>query len=118
MFKKVIETTVCTHTSLLVIKAIYKNKIQGNMKCIINQETETITISDIECKKNNKGYGSIMMGKLIEIAKQNGIKCIDGWLSKADIDHRERLYHFYQKFEFEIISNDNGSKFADIKLIL
>ncbi len=112
------ETKFFIDTPLITIRAVYKNTELGKMICLINENTRSITISDIVCKKNNKGYGSLMMEKLIGMARQNGYMYIDGWLSTVDMDHIERLYHFYQKFGFEIVPNRDGMKFADIKLIL
>lgn len=102
----------------LVIAVAKRNKILGKMECVIKEEVKGITISDITCEKNNKGYGSLMMEKLIEFARGKQYDYIEGWLSKVDCDHKERLYYFYRKFGFEIISHDEGMKFADIKLYL
>lgn len=118
IFKKVIKTKVCVFESALKIYGICNKKVLGKIICIINKELRIITISDIECQKNNKGYASVMMNELVKYARQNEFKHINGWLSKVDYDHKERLYHFYQKFGFEIIQNDEGMKFADIKLEL
>ena len=43
-----------------------------------------------------------MMQKLIEYAKENGYSRLYGNLSDVDIGHKDRLYHFYEKFGFEI----------------
>ena len=117
-FNKKIEIKTYIDIPLIIIRAICKNKQLGKMFCVISEDSKTITISDIICKKNNKGYGSLMMEKLIDIAKRDKYTYIDGWLSAVDTDHVERLYHFYQKFGFEIIPNEDGLKFADIKLVL
>lgn len=118
LFKKAINTTVYINEPLLIIQAVCNNKICGKMICMINEEAKTISISDIECQKNNKGYGSLMMKQLIEYAEQNRFECIDGWLSEVDRNHEKRLYYFYGKFGFKIIPNKEGMKFADIKLVL
>ena len=69
-------------------------------------------VSD-ECWRD-QGYGSIVMEKMIQHAKQMGVMYISGFLSFIDIGtgsdedeeikrkNRERLYHFYPKFGFEI----------------
>jgi hypothetical protein len=65
----------------------------------------------------NKGYGSTLMIQLLKDIKRMPIYksgCeitgrLDTW---TDGDHKERLYHFYKKFGFEIDDKSN------IKLIL
>lgn len=50
----------------------------------------------------NKGYGSELMNALIDYSKERGISEIYGELSIVDLDHKNRLHHFYQKFGFKI----------------
>lgn len=104
--------------SSIYIYAYYKNREVGRIVCGVNEENKLIKIGDIICKRKNRGYGSLMMKKLIEFSKTNGFKVIIGWLSYVDKGHEKRLYHFYQKFGFEITPNDEGMKFADIRLNL
>lgn len=118
LFKKVLKTQTNLDMPLLKVYVVCNKKILGTITCVIKEELRVITISDIICKQNNKGYGSVMMKELLNYARQNGFMYIDGWLSEVDYDHKERLYHFYQKFGFEIIQNQDGNKFADIKLKL
>lgn len=59
-----------------------------------------------------------MMKELIKYSRQNEFTHINGWLSKADYNHKDKLYHFYRKFGFEIIQNEEAMKFVDIKLEL
>ena len=118
VFQKVIKTKIYVNEPVLQIYGVCNKKILGKITCIIDEELKTITISDIDCQKSNRGYGSEMMKELVKYARQNGFSYINGWLSKVDYDHKERLYHFYQKFGFKIIQNDDGMKFADIKLEL
>ena len=51
LFKKTIDTTVYVNETLLIIQAVCNNKICGKMMCLINENTKTISISDIECQK-------------------------------------------------------------------
>ena len=96
------------------------------MRCFIDKENKTIKIGDIligeetsssfstRSYKNyiRKGYGTQMMNKLIDFAKSNGYKRIIGDLSSVDDnnsldkDHRERQIHFYKKFGFKILPNE------------
>lgn len=70
----------------------------------LNLLNKTIFIEDIECSENNvnKGYGSLAMDCLINIAKSRKIERIRGRLSSVDKDHFDRLQHFYSKFGFSV----------------
>ena len=94
--------------SLLMIKLYMNNIREARIQCVIESDS-TILIGDIihdNKKKYNKGYGSAMMQKLIEYAKENGYSHLYGNLSDVDIGHKDRLYHFYDKFGFEITEYD------------
>lgn len=89
---------------LLMIKCFVKHKMVYKMQCVIESDS-SILIGDITHTQNrnyNKGYGSLMMNKLIEYTKENGYTLIHGNLSLVDVDHKERLHHFYNKFGFII----------------
>ncbi|WP_018392489.1 N-acetyltransferase [Bacillus sp. 37MA] len=53
----------------------------------------------------NKGYGSLLLNCLKEYAIDNKFKVIEGWISRIDEDHIERLEKFYKKHEFDLIYN-------------
>lgn len=114
--KKNIDTILYEDFSTLRIEAYKNDKFMGQMICEIHKESKSIKICDIRSEKKNKGYGSLMMQKLIEFANQNDFIYIDGWLSRVHFDHKERLLHFYQKFGFEITLCNENIKFADINL--
>ena len=67
-----------------------KGKIpKARMLCTIESD-DTILIGDIRHYKDRdfcKGYGTLMMQKLISYAKENGYKTIYGHLSTVDLDH-------------------------------
>ena len=66
----------------------------------------------------NKGYGSIVMSQFLLYVKAlnlNSIKRITGFLSLADADHWDLLYHFYGKFGFQI-TEENDIKHIILKL--
>lgn len=90
--------------SLLMIKLYRNHTREARIQCVIESDS-TILIGDIihdSQRKYNKGYGSAMMIKLIEYAKENGYSRLYGNLSVVDLNHKDRLYHFYRKFGFEI----------------
>jgi GNAT superfamily N-acetyltransferase len=69
------------------------------------QNDETIFIGDIKGPEN-KGYGSICMNYLKEVAKEQNIQYITGDIAKRDWDHVERLVHFYEKHRFQVKINE------------
>lgn len=96
---------------LVIFTVCIKNQYVAKMICI--KENDEILISDIrpcdwENKQNkskyiNKRYGTELMMQLLKYAQQNNVRQIYGNLSCNDLDHKDRLHHFYQKFGFEII---------------
>ena len=58
------------------------------------------------------------MFPLYTVAKENGYKTIYGHLSKVDLEHKDRLYHFYKKFGFEITENEEQNSIFYGKITL
>lgn len=81
---------------------------------------ESIFIVNFQAKNYyiNKGFGSLIMNELIRYSKSLDVYYISGDLSSVDIgendndfskkENRERLYHFYSKFGFEIYDEANS----------
>ena len=111
-----------------------KIKDSRAMSCFLYRDCATIKIGDIYVsdKKGghnyrylrfvNKGYGTKMMNMLIDFAQKNGYKKIIGSLvdgdksDNVDTTHRERQIHFYKKFGFKILPDENDPH--SIELIL
>lgn len=91
--------------ALLMVRLSVNDKQRAKMQCVIESDN-TILIGDIQHENENadynKGYGTMMMDKLLTYAKENHFDCIYGNLSMVDSDHKERLHHFYQKFGFDV----------------
>lgn len=73
---------------------------------------DKIHVGDIKGPAN-KGYGSICINYLKEIAKDQNIPYITGDIAPRDWDHVDRLKHFYRKHEFKV-SLDHESKSGEI----
>ena len=69
------------------------------------EDENTIFIGDIKGPEN-KGYGSICMDFLKEVAKDQNIQYITGDIAERDWDHVDRLVHFYEKHNFEVKLNE------------
>ena len=123
MFKKNIEVKINDSLSPLIYVNLYLNNRRiAFMQCVLENEN-TLLIGDIihtHKKYHNKGYGTKMMEKLFEYTKENNIKTIYGNLSLNDIDHKDRLLHFYKKFGFnvEVYDEVDGNYFGRIEKIL
>ncbi|WP_303836718.1 GNAT family N-acetyltransferase [Ruminococcus flavefaciens] len=89
----------------LSVKAINNGKRLAFITCVIEDDNR-IMIGDIQhdgSNNYNMGLGSVMMEKLIEYANNNSYIELYGNLSIVDLNHKNRLHHFYNKFDFEII---------------
>ncbi|MGM0836718.1 MAG: hypothetical protein ACQEV7_11200 [Bacillota bacterium] len=69
------------------------------------KDEDTIFIGDIKGPEN-KGFGTICMNYLKEMAKEQNIRYITGDIAKRDWDHVERLVHFYKKHRFQVKINE------------
>ncbi|HLR09050.1 MAG TPA: hypothetical protein VK136_07340 [Bacillota bacterium] len=77
---------------------------RGSWNAAIEMEyrgEHTIHIADIKGEEN-KGYGSVLMNYLQEMARRDNIQYITGDIVKRDFDHLERLQHFYSKHNFNV----------------
>ena len=75
------------------------------LKAFFKNNFTTISLEDIEMADSfiNQGLGSMLLNALLDIAKKRNIRCITGEISRVDIGHIERLVHFYEKHNFEVI---------------
>lgn len=74
-------------------------------KILFHINGDVLHIDDVLMKHNNVGNGSIAMNALLEYARRNKIKRIEGFLSNVDDDHKERRNHYYEKFGFKIMNS-------------
>lgn len=71
------------------------------LKATVRNE-HIIVIGDIKPAVNNKGHGTQMLQLLIKYAKKHKYQKVTGWISGVDLEHIDRLKHFYGKFGFSI----------------
>ena len=107
--------------SLLQIHLCINDKPEAKIVCVIRSDN-SILISDITNERGAycKGYGSLMMNELLSYAERNGHTYLFGNLSVVDMDHADRLHHFYEKFGFLITIYDKhqGSYYGKIEKYL
>lgn len=101
------------------------------MVCSLHKENMHIHIEDIYVGELyslqycylqyiGKGYGSHLMNKLIQFARENGYEKITGNLSPIDANsasdptHRERQIHFYKKFGFKILPSEENPQTIEL----
>lgn len=86
---------------------------RGNWDFMIQakyKKDNSIHIGDIKGEEN-KGFGSICMNYLKEVAEEQNVQYITGDIAKRDWDHLDRLIHFYKKHNFDVdidYDNKNG----------
>ncbi|MFC3041647.1 hypothetical protein ACFOGI_15490 [Virgibacillus xinjiangensis] len=81
-----------------------RKPFRGNWDSAIQAEyrdERTLHIADIKGEEN-KGYGSVLMKHLKEMAREENYQYITGDIVKRDFDHVERLKHFYSKHYFDV----------------
>ena len=107
-----VELQIKDMETLVIFDAFVRSKHVMRMQCTKKDES-TFLIGDIFCKCEqdpwkyvNKGYGSKLMEAMLDFAAENDIHNIIGNLSIVDLDHKERLHHFYKKFGFTITENE------------
>ena len=67
-------------------------------------------ILNLDKKEQNRGYGGLMMEKVIQLARKRNMQSIYGKMACDNPEHRGRQVHFYTKHGFEIDMNDNIKK--------
>lgn len=82
------------------------------LRAFFDDDFTKIFLGDIHMEEEltNEGYGSALLGTLIEIAKKRNIDQINGHISPQDEGHLDRLVHFYVKHDFEVFLAEDGRK--------
>lgn len=108
-------------TFLIELKVITSIGILKDRVCMVAEysKKEIIEIHEIQVfgKNQHRGYGSVLLTALIDIAVENSIKEISGWISYVDEDHFDKLDYFYKKHGFSVFWIENKGhvhKAADI----
>lgn len=92
-------------------------RIMSSICCNYSKNEKYIKIDDILMEDNNIGNGTICMEYFIREIKSMNYSFIKGTLSSVDKDHFDRSIHYYEKFGFDVVLNDDKSC-GNIKLYL
>lgn len=77
---------------------------------VYNPQEKSILIGDIISRIENKGYGSLVLRSIIDLAKSIEAKEITGKLSSVDSDRFDKLKHFYIKHGFCVVLNSASTE--------
>jgi len=78
----------------------------------VYKDEDNIHIGDIKGPAN-KGYGSICINYLKDLARDQNIPYITGDIAERDWDHVDRLIYFYEKHDFRV-ELDNCDRSGEI----
>jgi GNAT superfamily N-acetyltransferase len=86
------------------IQVLTSKGVDRSLKYLVAEdERRYIKIGAIGHEIRNQGIGTQLLAFLDEIAKQEGIYKITGWLSPVELEnHRERLLHFCAKNGYQL----------------
>lgn len=73
-------------------------------------EKKIAYIDDWRSHIQDQGFGSCLMRHLIQFLSASGFDFLDGIISYVDFDHLEKLLHFYKKFGFEVLAQEDHYK--------
>ena len=119
LFEVKVDLRVRDGDRVLFIDAFIGNKKIGELRALYKYKK--VILADIIINKHNvnRGVGTKLITEFERICNQKGIKEITGNLAYTDLDHKERLIHFYQKHNYEIIyENEDHSFWGKIKKII
>ena len=107
----------------LMVHINVNNRRRARIQCVIESDTDILIgdiLHDYEIADFNRGYGTLMMEQLLVFARENHFHYIHGNLSTVDLDHKERLHHFYQKFGFVVTEYPevHGNNYGIIEMSL
>ena len=98
----------------IISQTLSVDVVYSEPECCTSKEKSFLKcfyLASLECTPN-KGYGSALMEQFIKYIKPFGADYVSGIITNFDAsspEHKNRLFHFYQKFGFTIGDvNDKG----------
>ena len=85
-------------------------------RLVIDPKKSELFIGDYESDIENKGYGSILLRNVIELARTINVSRITGNLSAVDSNHFDKLEYLYSKYGFKVnILGKTGTILLELK---
>ena len=101
-------------SSLVMVTAYSKNKTIGELKASVGQGQALLGDIDISEEYVNYGIGTQLLIRFETICAGRNVNEITGNLSLVDLDHKDRLIHFYKKHNYKIQYEENGNYWGKI----
>lgn len=80
----------------------------------ISGTVEKFYIEDIQVRDENKGFGSLLLAYLEEVARAEGCLKITGNLVWPDYPKKDKLCHFYEKNGYEVVLKEANNRWGYI----
>lgn len=111
MPKKTIRIEESRVESCLFLRVIKGNKLLGRLNALFESDNKVL-LADIDNRGCiNHGIGSMLIERFEEICLENGVKKIYGNLANVDLDHKDRLIHFYKKHGYSIVEENEEKSY-------
>ena len=96
---------------IITLRAIRFNKEVGMLRGLFESDKKVL-LADINNEKCiNHGVGSALITRFEDICRENGVKEIHGNLANVDLDHKDRLIHFYKKHGYSIVEENEEKSY-------
>lgn len=91
---------------IITLRAFRFNKEVGILRGLFESDKKVL-LADINNEKCiNHGVGSALITRFEDICLEHGVKEIHGNLANVDLDHKDRLVHFYKKHGYSIVEEN------------
>ena len=91
---------------IITVRAFKFGKEIGMLRGLFESDKKVL-LADIDNRNyENHGVGSVLITRFEKICIDNGVKEIYGNLANVDLDHKDRLIHFYKKHGYSIVEEN------------
>jgi len=102
-FEIKIDIVTRDNDNYIFIDAFIKSRKVGELRALFENDKALLADIIIHERNINKGIGTKLITKFEELCIEKGVSVITGNLANVDLNHKDRLIHFYLKNKYEII---------------